>query len=163
MEYCNQCGAKNTFSYIDGNNRFHCLKCKTIHYQNPKPTATLICMKDNELLLGKRERNPAKGKWGLIGGFMELNENLEQAALRELYEETQLKGQVIEIIGTTSQFNTVFGDILLIGLLVNIDDWSTLKAGDDISEACFFDINKLPELAFDSHQQLINMFRHTLS
>ena len=59
--------------------------------------------------------------------------------------------------------NLTFGDILLIGLLVNIDDWSTLKAGDDISEACFFDINKLPELAFDSHQQLINMFRKTLS
>ena len=87
MKYCNQCSAENTFSYIDGNNRFHCTICNTIHYQNPKPTATLIIMNQNKLLLGKRDRNPAKGQWGLIGGFMELNENLEQAALRELYEE----------------------------------------------------------------------------
>ena len=47
-----------------------------------KPTATLICMKNNQLLLGRRDRNPAKGKWGLIGGFMELNETLEEAAIR---------------------------------------------------------------------------------
>ena len=159
MKYCNQCSAENTFSYIDGNNRFHCTICNTVHYQNPKPTATLIIMNQNKLLLGKRDRNPAKGQWGLIGGFMELNENLEQAALRELYEETQLRGAVKSIIGTTSHFNTIFGDVLLIGLIIEIYDWSTLKAGDDISEASFFDIDKLPDLAFDSHQELINIFK----
>ena len=46
------------------------------------------------------------------------NETIEEAALRELYEETKLKGEVIDIIGATSHFNTVFGDILLIGLTV---------------------------------------------
>ena len=126
MQYCSQCGSKNIFSYIDGNNRFHCPQCQTIHYQNPKPTATLICIKNNKLLLGKRDRDPAKGQWGLIGGFMELNETLDEAALRELYEETQLKGEVINIIGTSSHYNTVFGDILLIGLLVKIDDVNQL-------------------------------------
>ncbi len=159
MRYCTQCGFENTFSYIDGNDRFHCKQCETIHYQNPKPTATLICMKDNKLLLGKRNRHPAKGEWGLIGGFMELNETLQEAALRELYEETHLKGEVLNIIGTTSHFNTVFGDILLIGLIIKIKDWSTLKADDDISEAQLFDINNLPQLAFDSHQKLIDIFK----
>jgi NADH pyrophosphatase NudC (nudix superfamily) len=162
MQYCNQCGSENTYSYIDGNNRFHCTHCKIIHYQNPKPTATLICMKKNQILLGKRNRNPAKDKWGLIGGFMELNETIEEAGLRELYEETQLKGEIIDIIGTASHFNTIFGDILLIGLTVQINDWSTLQAGDDISEAHFFDINHLPELAFDSHKELIEIFKKTL-
>tara|TARA_Y100001970_G_scaffold20093_1_gene22712 strand:+ start:1184 stop:1546 length:363 start_codon:yes stop_codon:yes gene_type:complete len=116
-------------------------------------------MKGNELLLGKRDRDPAKGQWGLIGGFMEINETIEEAALRELYEETKLKGEVIDIIGATSHFNTVFGDILLIGLTIKISDWSTLTACDDISEACFFDINSLPKLAFDSHQELIDIFK----
>lgn len=159
MKYCSSCGTENIFSYIDGNNRFHCIACNIIHYQNPKPTATLIIMNENKLLLGKRDRDPAKGQWGLIGGFMELNENLEQAALRELYEETKLRGRVQSIIGTTSHFNTIFGDILLIGLIIEIHDWSTLKAGDDISEASLFDIDKLPELAFDSHQAIVNIFK----
>ena len=90
---------------------------------------------------------------------MELNETLQEAALRELYEETHLKGEVSNIIGTTSHFNTVFGDILLIGLIIKITDWSTLKADDDISEAQLFDINNLPQLAFDSHQKLIDIFK----
>ena len=159
MKYCSQCGLEITYSYIDGNNRFHCIHCQTVHYQNPKPTATLICMKGDQLLLGRRDRNPAKGQWGLIGGFMEINETIEEAALRELYEETKLKGEVIDIIGATSHFNTVFGDILLIGLTIKISDWSTLTACDDISEACFFVINSLPKLAFDSHQELIDIFK----
>ena len=73
-----------------------------------------------------------------------------------------LSGEIIDIIGTASHFNTIFGDILLIGLPVQINDWSTLQAGDDISEAHFFDINHLPELAFDSHKELIEIFKKTL-
>ena len=159
IKYCQECGNENHSSYIDGNNRYHCLKCSTIHYQNPKPTATLICMKDDKLLLGKRDRNPAKGEWGLIGGFMELNETLEQAAIRELYEETRLVGEIINIFGTSSHFNTVFGDVLLIGLEVKVKDWNTLYAGDDISEAKLFKIDNLPDLAFNSHIELIDIYK----
>ena len=43
--YCSSCGQKNTYSEIEGRNRFHCRECNTIHYENPKPTATLICPK----------------------------------------------------------------------------------------------------------------------
>ena len=48
--YCSQCGEKNLFSEIDGNKRYHCNQCKSIHYQNPKPTATLIVPKNNQIL-----------------------------------------------------------------------------------------------------------------
>ena len=89
---------------------------------------------------------------------MELNETIEQAALRELYEETQLTGKVVDIIGTASHFNTIFGDVLLIGLKIEINNWKTLKAWDDISEANLFDINNLPKLAFESHQKLIDLY-----
>ena len=163
MEYCSKCANKNIFSYIDGNKRFHCEKCKTIHYQNPKPTATLICMKGHQMLLGRRALSPAKGKWGLIGGFMELNETIQQAAERELYEETNLKGRVHEFVGICSHFNTVFGDVMLIGMTMEIEDWSLLKAGDDVSEVQFFNISTLPELAFESHKKLVNIFRQKTS
>ena len=158
MKYCSNCKNKNTYSFIEGRKRFHCLNCKIIHYQNPKPTATLICIKNKKILLGKRAIKPAKNKWGLIGGFMELNETIEEAAKRELYEETQLKGETVNIIGITSHFNSIFGDILLIGLTMKIKNWDNLKAGDDIIEAKLFDLNNLPKLAFDSHQTLIDLY-----
>jgi len=45
----------------------------------------------DEILFVKRKISPAKGKWDLPGGFMELYENCEKAAMRELYEETNLR------------------------------------------------------------------------
>ena len=63
--YCSRCGNKNKFGFIDGDNRYHCTSCNAIHYQNPKPTATIICIRDNSILLARRAFEPAKGEWGL--------------------------------------------------------------------------------------------------
>ena len=114
--YCSTCKTKNSYSHIEGQIRYHCPKCKSIHYQNPKPTATLICIKNNQILLVKRAFNPQKGSWSLPGGFIELQETPEDAAVRELKEETNLNGEVVKLLGTCSHFNSVFGDILLIGI-----------------------------------------------
>jgi len=157
-KYCSHCGENNKQSYIDGNIRYHCEHCSTIHYQNPKPTATLICPQNDSILLGKRAFNPGKGEWGLPGGFMELNETLYEAAQRELKEETNLYGEVTKILGTCSHYGSIFGDILLIGLQVNITNWDSMTAGDDVAELQLFNINKLPELAFECHRKIISFY-----
>ena len=157
-KYCSQCGETNTHGYIDGNHRYHCTHCKAIHYQNPNPTATLICPKGDHLLLGRRAFSPGKGEWGLPGGFMELNETLYDAALRELKEETNLEGKVTRILGTCSHYGSIFGDILLIGLQVDIDNWDAMIAGDDVSELKLFSINNLPDLAFDCHTKILSYY-----
>jgi ADP-ribose pyrophosphatase YjhB (NUDIX family) len=161
--YCSQCGHKNSFSAIDGNTRYHCSKCKTIHYQNPKPTATLIVPKNNKILFVRRAFEPSKGCWSLPGGFLELGETLEEGALRELKEETNLKGEVSKLLCTCSHFNSIFGDVLLIGLQIKIENWDNLKAGDDAYDATFFDINKCPELAFECHQKIFNYYLKSLN
>ena len=164
MEFCSYCGEKNQFGEIDGNNRFHCTICKTIHYENPKPTATLICPKNDSILLVKRAADPGKGLWGLPGGFIEKGETPEAGAARELLEETNLTGTVRQILGTCSQFNTNFGDILLIGMEVQISDWSQTRAGDDALEAILFPLEDLPSLAFSCHENIVNMYHQkTLS
>ena len=157
-QYCSNCGKKNDYGQIDGNIRYHCPSCKTIHYQNPKPTATLICPKGDSILLGRRAFSPGKGEWGLPGGFMELKETLFEAGLRELKEETNLEGQATRILGTCSHYGSIFGDILLIGLEIKIDNWNGMKAGDDVSELKLFNINSLPKLAFDCHQKIISYY-----
>ena len=158
LTYCSTCGEKNEYNFIDGNTRYHCKSCKNIHYQNPKPTATLICPEGNQILLVKRAVNPGKGKWSLPGGFLELGETLEQGASRELKEETNLKGKVVNFLENCSHFNSIFGDILLLGLLVKIEDWSKLKAGDDAMDAKLFNINDCPPLAFECHQKILNAY-----
>ena len=159
LEYCSNCGEKNSFGFMEGQNRFYCNCCKKIHYENPKPTATLICMNENKLLLVRRGVEPAKGEWGLPGGFMELNETLEQAALRELKEETNLEGRVNRILGTCSHYGSIFGDILLIGMVIDLSyDVSSMMAGDDVSELQFFNVNDLPNLAFECHKKIVSYY-----
>jgi len=158
LEFCSNCGFKNSFGIIDGNKRFFCKHCNNIHYENPKPTATLICIQNTRILLVKRALAPAKGSWGLPGGFIEKGETPEDGARRELLEETNLKGRVIGLIGTCSHFNTIFGDILCVGMQIHIQDWSTLLAGDDAAEAKMFELEKLPPLAFKCHQTIVDLF-----
>ena len=158
LEFCSNCGEKNKFGRMDGNDRFYCPDCGAIHYENPKPTATLICPRDDEILLVKRAVEPSKGLWGLPGGFLENGENLKTGAQRELMEETKLKGEVKQILGTCSHFNSIFGDILLIGLVVQITDWSTLEAGDDASEAAMFKLQAKPKLAFQCHEKIVGLY-----
>ena len=162
LKYCSNCSELNSFGFKEGSNRYYCMKCNIVHYQNPKPTATLICPDNNEILLVKRAFEPAKGAWSLPGGFMELNETPEDAAVRELKEETNLYGSVVKLLGHCSHFNSVFGDILLLGMEMKIDNWKTLKAGDDASEAAFFNFKDYPPLAFECHKKILNMYIDTL-
>ncbi len=162
LEFCSNCGAKNSFGKIDGGDRYYCSNCSSIHYENPKPTATLICPQNDKLLLVKRAAEPGKGEWGLPGGFIERGETLIEGAKRELYEETRLKGNDFELLGTCSHFNTMFGDILLIGMKVQIHSWEGMTPGDDASAAKLFTLKSLPRLAFPCHQKIVEMYQDKL-
>ena len=110
-------------------------------------------------MLVKRAVNPGRGLWGLPGGFIEKGETPDVAAIRELKEETGLDGKTKQLIGTCSHFDTIFGDILLIGIEVQINDWSNIRAGDDAEEAVLFSINKIPKLAFPCHEKIVNTYK----
>tara|TARA_B110000014_G_C19961639_1_gene497726 strand:+ start:384 stop:887 length:504 start_codon:yes stop_codon:yes gene_type:complete len=158
LVYCSTCGEKNTFGFIDGNERYHCKKCNGIHYQNPKPTATLICPKNNKILFVQRAYNPGKGEWGLPGGFLELGESLNEGAKRELKEETNLNGKFIKLLGHCSHFNSIFGDILLLGIEMEVENWNNMKAGDDALSAKLFEIDNCPNLVFECHQKILDIY-----
>ncbi len=157
LQYCSNCGSENDYGYIDGNKRYYCNRCNSIHYENPRPTATLICMKNNNLLLVRRAKNPGKGLWCLPGGFVERGETPEKAAERELMEETGLRGKAKTLIGTCSHFNSIFGDVLLIGYEMQIVSWDNISPGDDADEAQMFLLNSAPPLAFKCHTKILNM------
>ncbi len=159
LEYCSNCGAKNNYGEHNGNLRHYCSKCGAVHYENPKPASTLICPRDNTILLVKRAFEPAKGWWCLPGGFIELKETPEDAGIRELKEETNLDGKINRFLGHCSHFNTMFGDILLMGMVVDVPDFSNLSCGDDASDAQFFSLDNLPKLAFPCHDKFVNIYR----
>jgi 8-oxo-dGTP diphosphatase len=111
-----------------------------------------------KVLLIKRKKYPFQGQWAFPGGFLEMDEELQVAAKRELAEETSLTGVELEQMHT---FGTVGRDprgrqITVVYMGVARADQMAVKAGDDAQEAEWFDIQKLPELAFD-HNEIAKM------
>ncbi|MCD6271794.1 MAG: NUDIX hydrolase, partial [Deltaproteobacteria bacterium] len=86
---CHFCGSLLTKKFYDGRDRLFCKKCNEPIYENPLPATCVVLVDDNErLLLVKRSVEPKIGHWCLPGGFIEIGESPEKAALRELKEET---------------------------------------------------------------------------
>ena len=127
-------------------------------YDFPRPAVTVDCVifHDNNLLLIKRGQEPYKGKWALPGGFVDIDEDLEDAAKRELKEETGIE------VKNLVQLRT-FGDIgrdprgrvisVVHGGSIHSDEIA-MKAGDDADEVQWFQLTNLPPLAFD-HDKII--------
>ena len=87
---------------------------------------------------------------------MELDESPEEAALRELLEETGLHGKIDRLLGITTAPNRLYGTVLMVGYLVT-DYSGKLTPGDDVAEAYYSDPNGLPEIAFRSHDHFIRI------
>ncbi len=127
-------------------------------YEWPRPTVSVDAVVfglfggNARLLLIKRGAEPFKGMWSLPGGFIEMDEELEDAVARELAEETGLTGVEFEQMRT---FGAVGRDprarqitIAFMGVLTG--RVREIKGGDDAAEARWFDIEKLPgEMGFD--------------
>ena len=99
------------------------------------------------------------GTWALPGGFVEIDEDLEAGANRELEEETGLKNIALTQFktygtpGRDPRGRTI--SVVYYGFLTNKSP--KIEAGDDAAEASWFDLNDLPELAFD-HEEILKDF-----
>ena len=153
--FCPYCGQKVVEKSFGERKHGYCQTCDIIHYENPIPAvAALVLNQKGQLLLVKRSVEPAKGKWCLPGGFIEVDESIEEAVLRELEEETGIKGEIEGLIDFFSQKGLYYSAILIFGYQVKMMG-GKLKAGDDAEDAGFFSLDELPHIAFLSHQRLI--------
>ena len=130
-------------------------KCRQAH-------VTVDCVvfgldeQDLKILLIQRGNEPFKGSWAVPGGFVNADESLEHAALRELKEETGVHDVFLEQLYT-------FGDVhrdprrrivtVAYYALVNLRD-HTIKAATDASNAAWFAVDDIPKLAFD-HARIV--------
>jgi 8-oxo-dGTP diphosphatase len=73
------------------------------HYKNPTPTVDAIIQKNSQILLIERKKEPFKGHLVLPGGFVNEGERVEDAAKREVKEETSLDIVLLEILGVYSE------------------------------------------------------------
>jgi 8-oxo-dGTP diphosphatase len=113
-----------------------------------------IIIHKNKLVLIKRGRNPFKNCYALPGGFVEYNEKVEDAVVREMEEETGLTTKVKSIFGVYSDpKRDPRGHVVSVVYELKVTG-GKLRSGDDAKEVKLFPLSKLPDLAFD-HDMIV--------
>ena len=102
LNFCSRCGGPLNFGFVDGENRerLACSNCGFVAYVNPRlVVSTIPVTDDGRVVLLRRGIEPGKGWWAQPGGFLEVDETVTEAAIRETFEETGLVVKPGEIIG----------------------------------------------------------------
>ncbi len=153
-KFCLYCGGQITKKKEDHILRDCCSNCHSFFYDNPLPVVSAIVDDARQILLVKRDRAPFKGRWCLPTGFAEAGESIEDAALRELQEETGLKGRISRLLDVDSYKSRFYGDLLFLTFVVE-KAGGKLAAGDDSAQAKFWPIHEIPPLAFRSNRHAL--------
>ncbi len=142
----------------DGDNlaRHVCHHCNTVHYQNPKIVTGTLPVWQDKILLCKRAIKPRFGKWTLPAGFMENNESLEQAAIRESVEEANTN---IKLAGLYCLFSLPHISQIYVMYRAELVDLN-FSPGIESLEVELFSEDEIPwqELAFKTIEQTLRYY-----
>ncbi|MEE0882010.1 MAG: NUDIX domain-containing protein [Bacteroidales bacterium] len=131
-------------------------------YKYPHPAVTSDCVIFGfdgvaiKVLLIQRGIEPYKDKWAFPGGFMQIDETVEECAKRELEEETGLKTTSVEQFYTFSDVNRDPRERVITVAHYALVRLEEVKGGDDAMSAQWFAMNEIPSLAFD-HDRILRM------
>lgn len=135
---------------------------KNYCYKYPHPAVTADCVIFGfdgvgiKVLLIQRGIEPYKDKWAFPGGFMQIDETVEECAKRELEEETGLKTSSVEQFYTFSDVNRDPRERVITVAHYALVRLEEVKGGDDARSAQWFAMNEIPSLAFD-HDRILRM------
>jgi NAD+ diphosphatase len=163
LKFCPSCG-KKTFE-SKNNTLLECKNCNFRWFVNPKPTTNVIFLdKNNQILLAKRKFEPKSSLWGLVGGFVDTQETVEKALIREIEEETSLKitrERLQYFCSKTDDYdfeNLQYKTLSIVFCCVlSSTEITNLKPNDDVFEFKFFEKENIPysQIAFESTKQLL--------
>jgi len=131
-------------------------------YEHPRPALAVDCVvfgldrEDLKVMLIKRGEKPFRGRWALPGGFVRMSESLDEAARRELEEETGLRDVFLEQLYTFGEpKRDPRGRTVSVAYYALVQlEGRVVKASTDAADAAWFSVNDVPELAFD-HDRIL--------
>jgi ADP-ribose pyrophosphatase YjhB (NUDIX family) len=138
LNYCSRCGSRLTFGTVPGEDRerLACGECGHVAYVNPRLVVTTLPITEaGEIVLIRRGIEPGKGSWAQPGGFLEVDETVNQAAIRETWEETGLLVEPGEILGLYTRLEASVVTIAFEARIVGGTAAPTLEATEVIAFA----------------------------
>ena len=154
-KFCPHCAGRLAPQMIEGRERLVCQECSFIFYINPKVAAGALIENEGRVVLVRRGVEPRAGCWALPSGFVEYDETVEEAAIRECREETGLEVVLDGLLGVYSFRSDFYGHGVLVLYCAHVVG-GELAAGDDASEVRLFAPAELPtDIAFQAHRRAL--------
>lgn len=157
--FCEKCGT----AYTERVWPRVCSNCHHIRYLNPVAAAIAMVPVEDTLLYVKRAIEPQKGLWAMPGGFMDFNESAEEAAARELKEETglELDSDLFKVFGPTRKTTTGIHTLIFCIARIQPLSWSDAQNLIKIDPREVLDIapyHPSMKSAFSLHDDVINLW-----
>lgn len=151
MKFCMECGSGMAHVELDGRERLRCGSCGWTLYEDPKLAVAVIVADHDSVLLGRRGYGVAHGLWSFPAGFVDRGEKLEDAAVREVHEETGLKVDLGPLFALLSHD----GDPVVLAVYPARVRNGVLSPGPEMTELHWFKEGEMPEMAFEHDAELL--------
>jgi ADP-ribose pyrophosphatase YjhB (NUDIX family) len=156
VPYCQRCGGETAEQLIEAWNRPVCTQCGFVVYLDPKLAVAVVIERNGAILLGKRGANTREpGRWSFPAGFVDRGEAVEDAAIREVQEETGLAVDVGPLLGLFSRR----GETVVLAAYAAASATGDPVAGDDLERLDWFDPGDPPDLAFPHDSEIISAWQ----
>lgn len=156
FRFCPKCGGALQLQQFKAHEpqRRVCIACTFIFYDDPKVAACTISVIDGKVVLLKRGIEPSFGKWVFPGGFIDRGEQVEAAAIRETWEEVNLKVTVQRLLNVYSYPGYPVVVVVYLADIVG----GELQARDETLEVRTFALDEIPwdDLAFASTRDALS-------
>ena len=156
--YCKYCASYLSEKVVDGALRQYCTACGHVEFLDPKVAAVVVTSLNDMVLMVRRGVQPALGQWSFPSGYVDRGEAVEDAAKREMMEETGLEVSLTKLVGVYSSTTNPVILIVFDGVITGGDQ----RPGHDVQEVSRFHKDALPSLPFPNDHRIFADWRACL-
>ena len=154
-KFCSGCATELELKESGGAVRPVCPACGRVVYYDPKVAAVTLISRDEKVLLVRRANLPGYGLWSVPGGYVDRGEVVEEAAAREVLEETGLQVEIDGLIGLFSEA----GRPVIVAAFNGTETGGELAPGPEALDAGFFALDDLPPMAFEGDSNILQRWQ----
>ena len=155
INFCQRCGHLLSEKRIEDIPRPYCASCGFIVFLDPTVAALVLASSGDKLVLVRRAIRPEIGRWSFPSGFVNRGEGVEEAAVREVKEETGLEVRLDGLVGVYSSRD----DPIVLAVYAATAIGGTLHPGHEALEVGLFPPSGLPALPFPHDNRILEDWR----